>query len=320
MRELRAEFFEQDFNYQLGQVQKYIVAAPDKAKTWFRYYELNPAKLQAQLNHPIRRGTAIQSKFDTVQRAFYGNFAQLNGNLVTPNDKAEDKTAYVKVEKSLEDTFLAMEELVSCVALGHSNGIFISGAAGSGKTYTVLAKMAELGLEEKTNFVMLKGFSTARGLFDAFQNNPDKLFIIDDMDSALEDKTALNLLKSVLDTYPVRRVTWNKADGCESFNFTGRIIFISNITDSKSNHFKAVMTRVLNVSVGNSREEIVARLIALMPKIAESLDDTARTEIKEFLSENINNFKNVSLRLLVHIVSLYKFDSIKWRKLALMIE
>lgn len=81
-------------------------------------------------------------------------------------------------------------------------------------------------------FSMIKGYSTARGLYRSLYENRNRMIIFDDCDSILKDATALNLLKGALDSYDRRIITWNSenpnSDLPTQFEFKGRIIFISN--------------------------------------------------------------------------------------------
>jgi Cdc6-like AAA superfamily ATPase len=223
----------------------------------------------------------------------------------------------------LNEAFEAMEDFVNVVALGLSNGLMIAGPGGTGKTWTVNECLEELGMQEDIDYISIKGFSTPKGLFDILEANSDKLVIFDDCDSIFKDLAGLNILKAVLDTYPTRKVTWANANGGDinTFQFTGRIIFISNLdpTTTNNTNFQAVMTRVLSVVVGGSKEEIRERMIQLLPKIASDLPQSAQDEIAEFITDNYRRV-TLSLRFIVHLVGLYKYDKTKWKKLAFVLK
>ena len=96
-----------------------------------------------------------------------------------------------------------------------------------------------------------------------------------------------------------------------------RVIFISNLdprTERNAN-FQAVMTRVMNILVGGTKEEIRDRMIDLLPEIAAKLPKKAQAEIAEFVGENYKKI-NLSLRFIVHLVSLYQWDNKEWKDLA----
>jgi hypothetical protein len=92
--------------------------------------------------------------------------------------------------------------------------------------------LADSEVPVEKQYCMIKGYSTARGLYRSLYENRNRLVIFDDCDSILKDPTALNLLKGALDSYDRRVITWNSenpnSDLPRQFEFKGRIIFISN--------------------------------------------------------------------------------------------
>ncbi len=217
-------------------------------------------------------------------------------------------------KRSMGDAFKALTSFVQCVAGKHSNGLFIAGPGGTGKTWTVMEAVKAMGLKEDSNYIIIKGYSTPMGLYMTLFENLDKLIIFDDCDSIFKDLIGLNILKAVLDTYPTRKVGWNSMKLPEEvppfFNFTGQIIFISNINPNttKNDSFQAVMTRVLSVIVGGTKEEIRERIVELVPIIATKLSNDDREEIIEFVNSNYLQINDLNIRFLVHVVGLYEFE------------
>jgi hypothetical protein len=224
------------------------------------------------------------------------------------------------------EKFTALEKLVRVVAARHSNGLFLCGPGGTGKTYTVMKVIRELGLQEGTHFAICKGYTTPAGLFQFLKANSDKLVIFDDCDSVFKDPVGLNILKAVLDTYPTRAVSWNTANpDMQPFVFTGQIIFISNmdIESQQSAHLRAVITRVLTLTLGSTREDVLMRLQDLIPEICGAHSPETQNEIREFILENANHWPSPSLRILVHLNGLVKWskeNNTSWEDLALSLD
>jgi len=226
---------------------------------------------------------------------------------------------------TIAEKFQSLEKFVKVVASRHSNGLFLSGPGGTGKTHTVMQVVRNEGLIEGTDYVVCKGYTTPAGLYNFLKDNSNKLVIFDDCDAVFKDITAQNILKAVLDTYPTRRVSWNTSVDMEPFDFTGRIIFISNldVEQVKSPHIQAIMTRVLNMNVGSSREDVIARIEMLIPEICASLDEDTQQEIAEFLNAHADHWAKPSLRILVHVNSLVQWartNNEDWKTLALSLE
>jgi hypothetical protein len=135
-----------------------------------------------------------------------------------------------------------MNNLTKMVANNVSPSLVITGQPGLGKTWNVTKTLASLGLKENEDFVHVKGRCTAAGMFITLFENSDKLIIFDDCDSVFKDSDGVNLLKGALDSYDKRVISWMSAKGLKdrdgemlprSFNFTGKIIFISNLPIAK---------------------------------------------------------------------------------------
>lgn len=249
----------------------------------------------------------------------FGNIAELEK--LAPADVEEDAP-----RQTLVEAFETMQEYARVSAMGFNNGCFIAGGAGLGKTYTIQQILEDdLGLEEDVDYVYIKGYSTPLALYETLYNYSNKLVVFDDTDSIFREDAALNILKGVLDTTKKRKVCWNSSrmdsDLPQSFEFTGRVIFISNINPEKMKNpsFHAVMTRVLNVNVHGTKEEIKDLVVSKLPVVAAELSAADRSAVKDFIEESYRRIPTLSLRTLVHIVGLYNYGKATgkdWKKLA----
>jgi len=232
---------------------------------------------------------------------------------------------------NVNERFEFLEDLTNMIIDGKGNSLIVIGEGGLGKTFTVLSTLSKrtktgfLNLFKKKEDVhIVKGFSTARGLYDTLYDNRDKLILFDDCDSILEDKTAINILKSALDSYDTRIVTWskflkNKNNYPQSFEFTGRIIFISN--KKKTQIPQPILTRGYVVDLEMSNGEKIDRMAHIMPTLIEdkgkgrwSLNDGFTA--LEFIRINIDDVKELSIRTLVDVLRIMKSRK-NWEKLAL---
>ena len=124
------------------------------------------------------------------------------------------------VEKSnrygINERFGFVEKLVTMVATNVQPSAVITGEGGLGKTYTVTKTLeangykdiSDLGefavgtiLNTRKCFTMVKGYSTAKGLYRTLFENNKSVIVFDDCDAVLKDPVALNLLKGALDSY-----------------------------------------------------------------------------------------------------------------------
>lgn len=210
-----------------------------------------------------------------------------------------------------------LSQLTSMVVSGQTPSLVITGEGGLGKTFTVNKTIEDLNLQPN-EYISFKGYSTARGLYNTLFDNNGKLIIFDDCDSVLEDKIAINILKSALDSYETRKISWmakmNKNDEYPNqFEFTGRIIFISNKDRSKIDN--AILSRSLVVDVSMTPDEKIERMMYIISDILPEYDLSFKMDALNFL----NDFKNeceLTIRSLIKITKIrYSFPN-NWVDLA----
>ena len=198
-----------------------------------------------------------------------GKYAEIMGS---------DVTAEPKVEKfGINARFSFVEKLVTMVATGVQPSAIITGEGGLGKTYTVTKTLESNGYKDISDladfqvgtilnirkcFKMVKGFSTAKGLYRTLFENNKGVIVFDDCDAVLKDPVALNLLKSALDSYGKRIISWNAdfrdEDLPRSFNFEGRVIFISNMDEGKID--QAIRSRSMMIDLSMTHDQKIDRM------------------------------------------------------------
>ena len=195
--------------------------------------------------------------------------------------------------------------------------LLVVGEGGLGKTHSVTQAIEAGGLEP-FEYVFFKGYSTARGLYNALYDNNGKLIVFDDCDSVLEDKAAVNILKSALDSYEKRTISWmakmNKSDEYpQQFDFTGRVIFVSN--KSKDKIDEAVLTRSLTVDLTMTPEDKVARMASILPSILPQYDIEIKQEALGFLS-SVKDEVSINMRMLIMVSKMRLQFPDTWKDLA----
>jgi hypothetical protein len=218
---------------------------------------------------------------------------------------------------NINQKFDILSNLTSMVVNDVTPSLLVTGDPGMGKTQSVNTTIKMNDLEDK-DYVFIKGYSTARGLYNTLFDNNGKLIVFDDCDSILEDKVAINILKSALDSYDKRTLTWmakmSKNDEYpQQFDFTGRIIFISN--KSKNSIDQAILSRSLTVDLTMSSDEKIERMSFVLDRILPEYELEVKQEALEFLSENKTN-DNINFRTLIMISKIRKAFSDNWKEMA----
>lgn len=243
----------------------------------------------------------------------------------TPNDPVTKIDADGGLEKvAYKQQLIDLTGLIKLVVKGASNALFIAGRGGTGKTHTVEEVLHGLGLKDGDGYFKNVGSASAIGIYKMLYKNRKGVIVFDDSDGALDSQDGRNLIKGATDTKMVRKIAWNKdskdmfdpsampedddldmdlEDGAKIpkwFEFTGKIIFISNLQIDKLDPDGALRTRALMVAINPTDAELFDQMESILPVIA--LDGTLTLtleERKEVMIELRKNPKNVSLRKLV---------------------
>jgi len=244
----------------------------------------------------------------------------------------------VATEKSsrfdINTRFGFVEKLVTMVASGVQPSAVITGEGGLGKTFTVTKTLTENGYSDISSladfevgavintrkcFTMVKGYSTAKGLYRTLFENNKSIIVFDDCDAVLKDPVALNLLKGALDSYGKRIISWNADmrddDLPRSFEFTGRVIFISNMDQSKID--QAIRSRSMMIDLSMTLDQKIERMehIALSAEFLPEYDKKVKTDALALIRDIKEDCKEISLRTLI-AVSKVRASNKDWKDLA----
>ncbi len=135
---------------------------------------------------------------------------------------------------------------------------------------------------------ILKTTNPALIIFDQI----DKIIVLDDCDSVFKDDDAVNILKGALDSYDTRKISYISTKslkdeyGCEvprHFEFSGRIIFISNISQSKLD--EAIRSRSFVADVDLTTEQMFERIEQLIPKMESRVPQAAKEQALQLMKE-----------------------------------
>ena len=197
-----------------------------------------------------------------------------------------------------------LERLTKMVGRGIQPSLVITGMAGMGKTHIVKETLKNMGLKESTDFVHFKGRATAAGLFITLYENSDAVIVLDDCDSVFKDDDAVNILKAALDSYDTRRISYISSKPLKDsydqavprhFEFTGKIIFISNINQSKLD--EAVKSRSFVSDISMNTKQMFTRMEQLMDKMEPRIPTKAKQEALRCMKELNEEFAGVEINL-----------------------
>ena len=238
-------------------------------------------------------------------------------------------------EFGINQRFGFVEQMVDMITDRTLPSAVITGEGGLGKTFTVLKSLEKAGFKNLTDlsnfelgakinkaksYKIIKGFSTAKGLYRTLFEGNGMVLVFDDCDSVLKDPVAVNLLKGALDSYSKRYISWNAdmrdEDLPRSFEFTGSIIFVSNM--QMENVDQAIRTRALCVDLSMTEEqkiermEVIAKSVEFLPEVSS----VAKIQALAFLKNQIGVIPNMSLRSLIAVSKIANSGKPQWQDLA----
>lgn len=221
------------------------------------------------------------------------------------------------MEFEINKRFGFLGDLAKMVIMGVSPSLIVTGEGGLGKSYSIKNALVDCGMEEH-EYVFFKGYSTARGLYNSLYDNNGKVIVFDDCDSVLEDKVAINILKSALDSYDEREITWmskmNKSEEYPNkFKFNGRIIFISN--KKKSSLDQAVLSRSLVVDLSMSADDKIERMRHILAAILPEYSIGVKQQALDFLEE-VKNKAELNIRTLIMVSKIVDSYPTNWKDMA----
>ena len=245
-----------------------------------------------------------------------------------------------EIESKLADRFEALEIMSEATGKGINRSLIVSGPAGLGKSFTVEAKLAEL--EQKGHSVTyIKGYVRPLALYKLLYEtrHPNSVLVFDDSDSVFYDDVSMNLLKGACDSTERRVLHWlsrsldkEEDDEGESipekFEFQGSVIFITNYDfdamiesgNKLAPHFQALVSRshYLDLAMKTKMDYIVRiRQVVRGGMLRDrGFNAAEQTMILEFIENNMERLRELSLRMVVKISGLYKMDKSNWQKLA----
>jgi len=268
----------------------------------------------------------------TVKRS---NKAHMDYVIRKAQSESNDVAPVAESRFSINQRFGFVSDMVTMLANGAQASVVVTGPGGLGKSFTVSQTLTALGFKDvsvlddiavgtvlKTakTFRVIKGYSTPKGLYRTLYENKDGVIVFDDCDSVLKDPTSLNLLKGALDSYSRRIISWRAdikdEDLPTSFEFKGRVVFISNL--SASNIDQAILTRSLAVDLSMTTKQKVERMRHLLStgEFMPEFDKVVKSDAMDLIEKHQDSVKELSLRTLIQVTKIRQSAGKNWSDLA----
>jgi len=285
------------------------------------YHELGTAEISVKDLKQISRRLGRKVNQYQLSKLPRGKRGTVNVTMLLDTDVGESESTIDPVADKIETAvdkvpvdvlFKDLADLSDLVINGNRPSLVVTGAGGTGKSFTVKERIKASGLAKGREYNIQKGATSVFGLYQSFfLNRNEKLLVFDDCDDVFKDITSQNLLKAALDSDEPRELSWSSRNtipidqgldasvinniemGIEqsimsggdeegktaklpsTFRFKGRVIFISNLAFDKIP--QPVVSRSLLIDVTLTDNEMLERMKSVTSVIAK---DTGVSEIE----------------------------------------
>ena len=246
-----------------------------------------------------------------------------------------------EVMNRIEQRFEILQQMTRATISGDVRAMIVVGPPGVGKSYGVEFELEKSGMFDrisgkKIKYEVVKGAMTPIGLYCTLYRHSDanNVLVFDDCDSVFQDELALNILKAALDSGKKRKIHWNsdssmlRREGVpDMFDFKGGAIFITNLkfdnikSKKMQDHLEALQSRChfLDLTLNTMRDKFLRiKQIFRQGQLFNDYDFTPEQgdEILEFMDENKDRLREMSLRMALKLADLTKVSGMNWKALA----
>lgn len=259
-----------------------------------------------------------------------------------PVQPVETKTDQYTVEDvvtmdRIRSRFNVLSTMAGAVKDGNISAMIVTGPPGVGKSHGIKEVLFNNNEHSTAKYEIVKGAVSPLGLYAKLYEFRDEgnVLVFDDSDSILFDELSLNLLKAALDSNKTRTISWNTSSQVlkkdkipKSFDFAAGIIFITNVqfenVKSKKilDHIAALESRCHFIDLQmNSVHDCMLRIKQLANDGLLNdyyLSDYEKKEVVDFVLDNVDTLRELSLRTVLKAADLRCNFSSTWREIAMV--
>lgn len=268
------------------------------------------------------------------------NILEFDHDAIKARELAVAKESDQEILDRLRERFDILTQMTVAVKAGHVRAMIVSGPPGVGKSFGVEAVLEKDDLfnklgERKPRYEIVKGAMSAIGLYaKLYEFSKEKsVLVFDDCDSILMEDLSLNILKGALDSSAKRVISWNtdsrilRSEGIpDRFEFKGAAIFITNIkfehvrSKKLRDHLDALESRChyIDLQMDTTREKIlrIKQIVGDGMLDKYEFEDIQKAEVVEFIDQNKDKLRELSLRMVLKIADLRKSFPTQWQAYA----
>ena len=202
----------------------------------------------------------------------------------------------------IDKYFLYLNEYVDTLINSKSIfGLIISGQTALGKSFNVIKRLNDNGLQHEKDWVLLNTHCSPMELYEFLYTNNSKIILLDDISNLWNEEIKVNILMACLWS-PINRrmVNWltssEKIKAPSSFEFKGKIIVLSNKIPE---HLETLKSRCFYYELNFNYADTV-KLIYEIGKLQR-----IPLEVLDFIKDNSSEASNLNFRTLFKINEIY---------------
>ena len=271
--------------------------------------------IPAILSNPSRRGPARTPRHKVLQESLDPQEPKETTSLDADVRKAEKDTGidyeYGDPDTIFDDLKLYVDMIIDKV----QPSLLITGSPGIGKTFTVLKQLKDAGLKRGEDYIHIKGRSTAVAMYTTLYEYNGQIIVFDDCDSIFSSGDGVNVLAGALDSTDVREISWLVGKPIKGtagreipkhFEFTGSVIFISNLPQRKIDSKLKSRSFVLEVALTPS--DMIKKMRNELGKISPEVPMIYKRDALDLI-ENASKTSHeleISMRTLVKAIKILR--------------
>jgi len=268
------------------------------------------------------------------------NLIEFDTDAIKQREREVAKESDDAIVTRLRERFDILTDMTKAVKAGDIRAMIVSGPPGVGKSFGVEAVLEKDGLfdnlaERKPKFEIVKGAMSSIGLYSKLYeySKAGNVVVFDDCDSILMEDLSLNILKGALDSSNRRFISWNtdsrilRSEGIPSrFEFCAGAIFITNIkfehvrSKKLRDHLDALESRChyIDLQMDTTREKLlrIKQIIGDGMLDKYEFHDAVKAEIVDFIIDNADKLRELSLRMVLKIADLKKSFPLNYQAMA----
>lgn len=273
------------------------------------------ASIPEILKNPSKRGPAKTPRHKVLQESLDPQTPK-EATFLDPDVRRAEKDTGIDYEYGDPDTiFDDLKLYVDMIIDKVQPSLLITGSPGIGKTFTVLKQLKDAGLKKGEDYIHIKGRSTAVAMYTTLYEYNGQIIVFDDCDSIFSSSDGVNVLAGALDSTDIREISWlvgkpiKGTSGREipkHFEFTGSVIFISNLPQRKIDNKLKSRSFVLEVALTPS--DMIKKMRNELDKISPEVPMVYKRDALDLIehASKTSHDLEISMRTLVKSIKILR--------------